>query len=153
MHALRLRPRKIAAWVLPLLALPAWAGAPSASAADITITVATVRNQEGEIIRALFDTAESFVKRIPLARAVARPEIPATTCVFRNVQAGIHAVTAIHDENDNGRLDRTFFGGPTEGYGVSNDHTYVMHGPRFSESKFSFSGARNLAIAIELHYP
>lgn len=145
--------RWVYAAALSLLALPAWAATPSAAAADITVTVSAVRSQSGEIICALFDDAGSFDKRIPLIKVVAPARTPATTCVFHHVQAGIYAVTAIHDENGNGRLDKTFFGRPTEGYGVSNNHTYAMHGPRFDESKLRFSGTADLSIAIDLRYP
>lgn len=145
--------RLLFALLLPILALPARAAAPAAPAGDISVAVATVRNHDGEIICALFDTADGFERRIPLARVTAHPESPTTTCVFHGVKAGIYAVTAFHDENGNGRLDKTFYGRPTEGYGVSNNHTYAMHGPRFDESKFSFPGTGALAIAIQLRYP
>lgn len=154
MHALHMNLRKfIFALLLPILVLPARAAAPAAVAADITVAVSTVRNHNGEIICALFDTAEGFAKRLPLAKVVARPQIPATTCLFRRVKAGSYAITAIHDENGNGQLDKTFSGKPSEGYGVSNNHTYAMHGPRFNESAFSFSAMHPLSIAIQLRYP
>lgn len=133
--------------------LPAGAATPAAPAGAITVAVSTVRNRNGEIICALFGTADSFEKRIPLARVVVHPQTPVTTCVFRGLAAGIYAATAIHDENGNGRLDKTFYGRPTEGYGVSNNHTYATHGPRFMESRFSFSGTGDLSIAIQLRYP
>ena len=153
MHAVSLSLRRLSVPLLIFLVVPAWAASHSAIAGDISVVISTVRDHNGEIICALFDSEESFEKRAPLVRVVARPEIPATTCVFRNVKAGTYAVTAIHDENDNGRLDKTFFGRPTEGYGVSNNHTYAMRAPRFSESTFSFSGNHDLSIAIHLRYP
>lgn len=154
MHALRPNlPRLVFAVLLPILALPARAAAPTAPAGTVVVTVSTVRNHDGEIICALFDTADSFEKRIPVARVVTHPQAPATTCVFRGLKAGVYAATAIHDENGNGRLDKTFYGRPTEGYGVSNNHTYATHGPRFLESRFTFPGTGDLPIAIQLRYP
>lgn len=154
MHVLRLgHLRLFSTLLLSILVLPARAAAPTARTGDITVAVSAVRNPNGEIVCALFDSAESFEKRIPLLRVVTRPQSPATTCVFRNVKAGAYAVTAFHDANRNGRLDTTFFGRPTEGYGVSNNHTYALHGPRFGESEFRFSGSGELAIVIQLHYP
>lgn len=154
MHLLRpsLR-RPPLALLLAILALPAVAATPTAAGEDITVAVSTVRNHNGEIICALFDTADSFEKRIPLARVLVHPQSPATTCVFRGVKAGSYAITAIHDENGNGKLDTTFYGRPTEGYGVSNNHTYAMHGPRFAESQFTCSGLGDLSLAIRLRYP
>ena len=120
---------------------------------DITVTVSTLRNLDGHIICALFDSAEGFDKRLPAMKLTVSVAAPTTTCVFHGVQAGTYAVTAVHDENDNGQLDKNFFGMPKEGYGVSNNHTYAMHGPAFGESQFSFPGSGSLALAIELRYP
>jgi uncharacterized protein (DUF2141 family) len=154
MNALRPSLRRLLfALLLPILPLPAQSATPTAAAGDIAVAVSTVRDHDGEIICALFDTADGFEKRIPLAKVLAHPQSPATTCLFRNVKAGIYAVIAFHDENGNGRLDKTFYGKPTEGYGVSNNHTYAMHGPRFGESTFTFSGRGHLAITIQLRYP
>jgi uncharacterized protein (DUF2141 family) len=153
MHAMRLSPQSLTASLLSLLVFPAWATAPSPAGGDITVAVSTVRNRNGQIICALFDTAAGFEKRVPLARVIARPEVPSTTCMFHTVKAGIYAITAIHDENDNGRLDKTFFGRPTEEYGISKNHTYAMHGPRFSESSFSFPGTGDVSVAVHLRYP
>jgi uncharacterized protein (DUF2141 family) len=153
MQFIRLTLRRLAFILPPLLLAPAWATTPGATGGDIAVAVSSVRNGNGEIICALFDDAGSFEKRVPLAKVMARPAIPSTTCVFHGVKAGIYVITAIHDENDNGRLDKTFFGRPTEGYGVSNNHTSALHGPRFDESKFSFSGTGERSIAIHLRYP
>ena len=125
----------------------------SAQGGDITVTVATVRNLNGHILCALFDSVEGFDKRLPAMKLVVSAAAPSTTCVFHGVKAGSYAVTAVHDENDNGQLDKSFFGMPKEGYGVSNNHTYAMHGPAFGESEFSFPGSGSLTLAIELRYP
>lgn len=153
MHVIRLPLARLALVLPTLFLVTAWATAPAASSGDIAVTVSTVRNGNGEIICSLFDDAGSFDKRVPLAKVVAHPAVPATTCVFHGVKAGIYVIAAVHDENGNGRLDKTFFGRPTEGYGVSNNHTYALHGPRFDESKFSFSGTGTRSIAIHLRYP
>lgn len=156
MHVVRLIPRSLALILPPLFLAPAWApaaAAPGATGGDIAVAVSMVRNGNGEIICALFDNAGSFERRVPIARVVVHPAIPSTRCVFHGVKAGIYVITAFHDENDNGRLDKTFFGRPTEGYGISNNHTYILHGPRFDESKFSFPGTGKRSITIQLRYP
>lgn len=153
MHAIH---QRLPGPILVLAALfvaPAWAAAPGAGGGDITVAVSTVRDTNGEIICALFADAASFDRRAPLAKVVVHPTVPATTCVFHGVKAGIYAVSAIDDENGNGRLDKTLFGRPTEGYGVSNNHTYALHGPRFDESRFTFSGTGTRSLAIYLRYP
>lgn len=135
------------------MTLPLGAQADEAAGGDIIVTVSTVRNTAGHIICALFDSAEAFDKRLPAMKVTVSAAAPSTDCVFHGVKAGTYAVTAIHDENDNGQLDKNFFGMPKEGYGVSNNHTYAMHGPAYGESRFSFPGNGALALAVELRYP
>lgn len=36
--------------------------------------------------------------------------------IFKNIHHGIYAVSVLHDENNNGLMDKNFFGIPTEGY-------------------------------------
>jgi len=139
----------IAACLLPLAAQ----ADDAAPGGDITVTVSTVRGLEGHIICALFDSADGFDKRLPVMKVTVSPAIPSVTCVFHGVKAGSYAVTAIHDENDDDKLDKNFFGMPKEGYGVSNNHTYAMHGPSFSESIVAVSGTAETVLSIQLRYP
>lgn len=71
--------------------------------------------------------------------------------MFPNVSAGIYAIAVMHDEKDNRRLDKNFLGVPTEGYGVSNNKTYAMSTPKWSESTFQV-GARDVSLNISLKY-
>lgn len=62
------------------------------------------------------------------------------TCVFDNVAPGTYAITAIHDLNNNGELDKNFLGVPTEPYGFSNDARGTMGPPSFSSASFQYPG-------------
>ena len=120
---------------------------------DVRVVVATPRNQRGHLICSLFDSEEAYSRLRPAQRVVVVPTLPETTCVFHNVGSGTYMVSAIHDENDNQKLDKNIFGMPKEGYGVSNNHTYAMKAPVFGESTFTVSGASEMILRIELRYP
>jgi uncharacterized protein (DUF2141 family) len=120
---------------------------------DVRVVVATPRNQRGHIICSLFDSEEAYSKLRPAQKVVVVPTLPETTCVFHNVDSGTYMVSAIHDENDNQKLDKNLFGMPKEGYGASNNHTYAMKAPVFSESTFTVSGTTGMVLKIELRYP
>jgi len=142
------------------LALAMLAGAglgPLASVADtlhdVRVAVATPRNHRGHIICSLFDSQEAYSKLRPVQKVVVVPTLPETICVFHNVDSGTYMVSAIHDENDNQKLDKNLFGMPKEGYGVSNNHTYAMKPPVFVESTFTVSGPTEMVLKIELRYP
>ncbi len=50
---------------------------------------------------------------------------------FEEVPPGRYGVVVLHDENENRRLDKSFFGVPKEGWGMSNNPK-----PRFSAPRF-----------------
>jgi uncharacterized protein (DUF2141 family) len=58
----------------------------------------------------------------------------------------------MHDENDNRKLDRNLFGVPTEGYGVSNNHTYALSSPKWDESTFVVESGKSVGLGIALRY-
>jgi uncharacterized protein (DUF2141 family) len=52
-----------------------------------------------------------------------------------------------HDENNNRRLDRNFFGIPSEPYGFSNDARNAMRAPTYEEAAFTLAAA---AMTIDI---
>lgn len=119
----------------------------------ISVNVGTFRNQKGVIGCRLFNTAAGFPET-SAGTVERRAEITGGTvrCEFTNVPPGTYAVSAMHDENDNRVLDKNFFGIPTEGYGVSNNHTHAMSAPTWDESKFVVERAKNVGLGIGLRY-
>jgi uncharacterized protein (DUF2141 family) len=120
---------------------------------DVRVVVATPRDHRGHIICSLFDSEEAYSKLRPAQKVVVVPTLPETTCAFHNVDSGTYMVSAIHDENDDQKLDKNLFGMPKEGYGVSNNRTYAMKAPVFIESTFTVSGTTEMVLKIALRYP
>jgi uncharacterized protein (DUF2141 family) len=58
----------------------------------------------------------------------------------------------MHDDNGNGALDVNLFGAPTEGYGVSNNHTHALVAPSWDESRLSLGEGERKRIEIRLRY-
>jgi len=44
-----------------------------------------------------------------------------STVIFRNIPFGTFSIIAFHDENNNGKFDKTWYGMPKEGVGVPNN--------------------------------
>lgn len=149
--------------ILPVwfgLALVASAAAESlpqgASASGVlTVKVVGARNAKGRIRVALFQGAEGFPENGSAALRREQADIDTHTMsaevVFRDVPQGAYAVSVLHDENVNGKLDKGLFGIPQEGYGASNNPEKKMRAPRFDEARFSFS-APEQTIEIKLIY-
>ncbi len=67
-----------------------------------------------------------------------------------DVPAGHYALSVVHDENGNGKLD-TFLKIPREGFGFSRNPPIRMGPPRFDEARFSVTGAQ-VTQSIRLKY-
>jgi len=113
-------------------------GLTPAHAASLQVTVAGVRNAQGKVNICVFDTEEGFPDCSGNPSAPSR-RLPATVGYMLfdfDVAPGVHAVSVLHDENDNGRIDTNIFGIPREGGGVSNDPPARRGPPRFAEAVF-----------------
>jgi len=133
-----------------LLASTASAGQSAAN--SIRAEISGLRNGRGVVRCLLFQTGDGFPSDPAKAvqRAVAQIEVGATaTCEFTDPPAGTLAVSFIHDENGNGKLDKNFFGVPTEGYGFSNDARGSMGPPAFEKAAFQHAaGVQVLRLAV-----
>jgi uncharacterized protein (DUF2141 family) len=121
-----------------------------AHAATVLVTVNNVRNDHGHVLVALCTKANFLHPHCPWrGRAVAQPG----TVVVRidNVPPGLYAAQAFHDENDNGKLERTMLGLPKEAMGFSNDAPMRMSPPSFDAASFSVT-AKGAAITFKLRY-
>jgi uncharacterized protein (DUF2141 family) len=60
-------------------------------------------------------------------------------CVFKDIPFDSYAVQVYHDENVNKKLDKTFFGPPTEQYGFSNNAWATFSSPKYEEALFTLN--------------
>lgn len=63
---------------------------------------------------------------------------------------GEYALSVIHDENDNGRLD-TILKVPREGFGFSRNPAIRMGPPRFDETRFEIA-TDPVAQSVRIRY-
>ena len=118
-------------------------------AGGLTIRVTDIRANAGVVKVSLVDSAAGWDNQAPpVAASGARPVDGAATIDFGDVKPGNYAVMVMHDENDNGSLDKNFLGMPTEGYGFSNNPD-VMRRATFEEARFTV-GAEGAAVTVRL---
>lgn len=122
------------------------AGLSAAHAADLTVSAAGLRGDQGTLYFALFEK-DGFLDK-PVAIAKSTPGKP--VAVLQNLPAGTYAVSVYQDVNNNGKLDRNMVGAPLEPYGVSNDAMGMMGPPAFDAAAIQV-GAGNQSIVIKLH--
>ena len=72
---------------------------------------------------------------------------------FNGLAPGAYAVSVVHDENENGKLDIRYFPypRPEEGAGVSNDATATIGPPSWSDSTFRLTD-KGGGIRIKVRY-
>jgi uncharacterized protein (DUF2141 family) len=120
----------------------------------LTITITDCRTDKGHILVSLFKTADGF------------PDNPAKSFQHRQVQIsnknavaefaplpdGDYAISVLHDENDDQKMNKTWLGLPKEGYGFSNNVMGALGPPSFSKASFTITVKTNKTIAIRLRY-
>jgi uncharacterized protein (DUF2141 family) len=115
----------------------------AAEASDLKIQITGLRSDAGFVLVALHDRADAFPQ--DTSRAVAgvklKPSRGVVSHTFKDLRPGTYAFAAIHDENNNGKLDTNPFGLPKEGFGFSRDPRVQFSAPRFDEAAFPVEGA------------
>jgi uncharacterized protein (DUF2141 family) len=123
--------------------------------ATLTVRVTGARNTKGKIGVTLFQDAQGFPddtsKAVRQQSVEIDPNSMTAQVTFKDLPQGTFAVSVLHDENGNGKLDKNFVGMPKEGYGASNNPSKKRRAPTFDEAKFSLN-APEQTIQITLIY-
>ena len=134
------------------------------SAATLNITIENIISNKGNIRFALFNikNADKFpfdktgyqkVTNIRTGKVVSGFSVPAKkgSMLFSiSLPVGIYAISAIQDKNSNEKLDKNFFGSPTEPYGFSNDARATFSAPDYKDAQFKLTeDGLNMAFVIE----
>jgi uncharacterized protein (DUF2141 family) len=129
--------------ILATAILAATASTPS-RAADLTIAVTGVASAQGQIMVALYNSADTF--QIKPYRAVVAPAAAGTVQIaVKDLPAGDYAFALYHDANGNGKLDRNLIGMPTEDYAFSNNAMGKQRPPAYEAARFQVPAAGAVA--------
>ncbi len=102
---------------------------------SITVTVDNVKNDTGKVSFALH-TKDTFMKGNGIMNTETEIKDGKVTITFENVQPGDYAIMALHDENENERMDFRENGMPLESYGTSNN-IMAFGPPQYDDAKFN----------------
>jgi uncharacterized protein (DUF2141 family) len=117
----------------------------NAQSYDLTVHINNLDSNEGQVLVGLYDSEKTFLKTSFKGEA-STIKNNACTVVFKNVPAGIYAVSYVHDENNNGKMDTNFIGIPKEGYGCSNNAEGFMGPPDWDDAKFDLQSVTEITI-------
>jgi uncharacterized protein (DUF2141 family) len=126
----------------------------AAGGGEIRVVVRGLRNDEGRVGCSLFNHAEGFPRnREKEYREIWTPiHGGSAACEFNRIPAGTYAVTVLHDENSDGKMDFNWIGMPTKGYGFSNNARATLLPPSFDAASFGYDGEGILSISIDIVY-
>ncbi len=133
-----------------LMSMIAFVGFASiADAAEVTIAVQGIRNDQGQIMVAVCDEKHFLGNECHNARAKAQSG--AVVVTIADIAPGNYAVQVYHDENGNSQLDKNFLGIPTEAIGFSRDARGHMGPPKFADAEVPVSN-EPIRLDIQLNY-
>jgi uncharacterized protein (DUF2141 family) len=122
------------------------------AAAELTVTVDGLRDNNGQVLICVFLAGASNTAAFPdcsKGRAVRTSKAPINggkaIATYKGLEDGSYAIAIIHDENENGALDTNFLGIPSEGVGVSTNPK-VMGKPHFDQGQFDLKGQMSITI-------
>jgi uncharacterized protein (DUF2141 family) len=143
----------LTAGVFLVLASSTLAQTPPGQANLVHVEIGGLRNDKGKVMCALFSSANDFPKHADKAimRSMAAIADGHAVCEFSGVAPGTYAVSVIHDENSNGRLDTNVIGIPREGVGASNNAKGHFGPPKFDAASFRYPGGR-VELKITINY-
>jgi len=127
-----------------LAALPialALVGSAQPATGDLEVSVERLRNQRGVLHLCLTRSEAHFPNCGDDPQALKRT-VPAGAgqVRFSGIAPGVYALSIIHDENRNGRLD-TLVGIPREGFGFSRNPVIRFGAPRFNQVRMELGPA------------
>ncbi len=122
----------------------------------IRVHVKELKKVEGLLGVSLYNSKKGFPEEHDQAYANRIKKITATEedVVFDNLPWGQYAISIMHDENSNGKLDKKsfiIFAIPKEGVGVSNNPKIGKGGPKYDDSVFTLNTSE-LDVNIAMKY-
>lgn len=119
---------------------------------NLSVEVIGVKGSGGVMNIGLFNSNSSFPDREKaMDGALIKLTGPNPKHTFRNLPTGSYCVAVFHDENNNGTLDKNWFGIPTEGFGFSKDAMGTFGPPSFEEAKVDLKSDQHLKIRLRYY--
>jgi len=119
---------------------------------SVYVTIEGFKNEEGICRLLLFESEKGFPDSHEYAELAFGGNIQGKKVEFSfRVRPGKYAISILHDENSNKEMDKTWYGKPKEGFGVSNNPEVGFSQPDFEESAVNLDENNNYLV-IRLNY-
>jgi len=137
---------RLAIAALPLALLGT---APAPEAVKLDISLSGLRSANGEVRLCVWHGAAKFPDGKCGGESIVVPAAAPSVSVEVPLLPGDYAVSLIHDENGNGKLDTNFLGIPKEGVGFSKNPKISFGPPSYVSAKFDVAADTSEAIRMK----
>lgn len=133
-----------------MIAEQAFAGQPAKG--NLIVTVSGINSDQGTIKIGLYNKQAGFMDVKHVLHGLNKPaKKGSVTGKFNDLPFGGYAISVLHDENNNGRMDKNFFGMPKEGYAFSRNVRPRLSAPSFKQTRIQMNG-ESKSIQIKMRY-
>lgn len=128
------------AWAVS--SLHAFAADPPSSPTLLKVQIEGIRSNQGKLVIALFESKKTFTKKAIQSASLTIKDHSASWTT-EPLSPGNYAIALYHDANENGKMDKNFFGIPREDYGFSRDAKPSFGPPRWEDAVFEVKSGSN----------
>ena len=129
-------------------ALPAMSDTDAKPGVAITVTYEGIPASKGHLITGLCADEKSY-EVYDCENAMLEAKAGSLTHTFLDVKPGTYAVTALHDQNDNFKMDFKFWGPPKEKWGNSRNPLPRM-GPALWKDIVFTVGDEDISMTVQM---
>ncbi len=116
---------------------------------QVKVKISGIKKIEGDLIIALFDNEEDYLKKPIKAITLAVDNQVMTACI-NDIPEGVYSVSVIHDLDKNGKLNTRIYGPPSEPYGFHNNEKGFLGPPDFEDTSFELKKGEKKETEIHL---
>ncbi len=125
--------------------------APAPDPVDLDIVLTGLRSDAGKVHVCLWHLPNAFPdcgKGVDV-RKLSAPAAKTVSISVAGLRPGAYAISAMHDENGNARLDKSAIGLPTEGVGFSNNPKLMFGPPPYARTRFEATAATTQTVRMK----
>ncbi len=123
-----------------------------AQSGSVKVTITGIENTDGIVQIGLYNHKSSFPihGKETQGVSVTPANTVSLTYTFENLPDGTYAIAVWHDENNNQKMDKNFFGVPKEKYGFSKNIYGTFGPPDFEDVSFRVIDGKVVKLTINL---
>ena len=120
---------------------------------EIELRLLGFRNANGHALISLFNGSDGFPDRVDKSVLTQELKIDGDRARihFGSLPWGRYAISVLHDENGDGRMNSSWLGTPLEGFGLSGHPEYRFGQPGYDDASFLLASEQR-EITIKLRY-